>query len=143
MPVIHIPTLIYDAISMHAETSYPYEACGLFSGIYSQSDPIVITGYTKSANLAPNPRTAFIIDPVTHIQLQKNTRATNETIIGIYHSHPDTAAIPSLHDRENAAHGNFLWIIASVFPQKIMDIRCYVTSREGSGFLEAPLEIIT
>lgn len=142
MPIIHIPNAIYDTVILHGNTSYPHEACGLFSGFYPRTDSVVITGYTASTNLAPDPRKAFIIDPITHIQLQKTTRINNETIIGIYHSHPDTAAIPSESDKKNAIYRNFFWMIASVLPTKTIDIRCYMPSLEESGFCEAALEIM-
>lgn len=54
----------------------------------------------------------FQIDPADHLKAQKAARANGRLIIGCYHSHPHSAAQPSVLDLAGAGQNDFLWLIA-------------------------------
>jgi len=45
----------------------------------------------------------YELDPKAHLRIQKEARRQGLGIIGVYHSHPDAAAVPSETDRSRAA----------------------------------------
>ena len=64
----------------------------------------------------------YTIDPRDMLLVQKQAREKGLNIIGVYHSHPDNAAIPSECDRAQA-WSDYAYIIVSVNAGKAIDIR--------------------
>lgn len=110
-------------ISDLAEAAYPRECCGLLVGtIDDHAGPeekhegtARVTRVERSDNLAPDDRDdRFEIDPRVRLRLQKELRSSGETLIGVYHSHPDGPAQPSDTDLENAWEPELIWLITAV-----------------------------
>lgn len=141
-PTIHITASLHQQIVAHAEQCYPYEACGLFMGIVNSLYDITLTDYVESINRAENPAIAFVIDPLTHITLQKAARLKGEQVLGVFHSHPEGEATLSETDKKNAIYSKFLWMIASVHHKKVGAIHGFVAMPEGDGFIPVMLNII-
>ena len=85
-------------IICHAESEYPFEACGLLLGRQLQ-DWLFISEVVPSPNFADEPLHNFEIDPGLRLRIQKASREGENGIIGHYHSHPDAEAAPSATDR--------------------------------------------
>jgi proteasome lid subunit RPN8/RPN11 len=87
------------AIATHAASVYPREACGVLIGYAADG---FITRVVPCSNcVPPTERThRFEIHPRTVINLRRALRhaGTGEAIVGFYHSHPDTEAVPSRTD---------------------------------------------
>lgn len=66
----------------------------------------------------------YAIAPAVLLQAQREARDRHLDIIGIYHSHPDTCAIPSEVDRVCAWH-QYSYIIVSVQNGKACDLLCW------------------
>lgn len=124
-----------EQIYTHAKNTYPEECCGLLLGTIENSNKISIeVCQTENSweeqtvdDLPITPgdkRDRFLIAPKVILQIQKETRDRNLTIIGVYHSHPDHSAIPSEHDRA-IAWQQYSYLIVSLQKGRIADIRSW------------------
>lgn len=90
-----------------AAARHPHEACGLLLGTAG-----AITHFRETANVAPDPRRHFEIDPAALIAAHRAARAGGPPIAGYFHSHPTGDPAPSPTDRAGAAHDRRIWAIA-------------------------------
>lgn len=75
----------------------PNEACGIVVGKI-ENEHIMISGFKGIRNNAARPNERFMFDPGEWTSVLFQTSQTNEQILGIFHSHPTTAALPSTED---------------------------------------------
>lgn len=128
---------LFQQIMAHAERTYPEECCGILLGqLDRQSNPIqktvvelieTVNAWSEEADAAlqsvsvmpsQHPvetarRDRYWIDPQDLLKAQKQARDRGLQVIGIYHSHPDHAAIPSETDRI-LAWAEYSYLIVSV-----------------------------
>ena len=101
-----------DAITAHARRESPRECCGLLLGTDREVREAVAV-----ANVADEPHRHFQVSPADHFALIRRCRDTPSLgsevveIIGVYHSHPRRAPVPSPTDRQEAT-ADFLYVIA-------------------------------
>ena len=116
----------------HAEQAYPYEGCGLLLGSFDAAadqktlvglvylknawaeavaTDLVESGYQDSKGLTTARR--YWIDPKDMLETQRQARQRGLSIIGVYHSHPDAAAVPSTCARD-LAWPTYAYVIVSV-----------------------------
>jgi proteasome lid subunit RPN8/RPN11 len=93
-------------VTKHAQAALPAECCGILVGT-----PTQILSAVPSANLADDPRRQFLVDPKTHIEARRDARLRGLSVIGFYHSHPQSAPVPSQTDLENASYPDHLYLI--------------------------------
>lgn len=92
-----------------------------------------------SRNLAPHDQPErFEIDPALLLRLQKQLRGGAQSMIGVYHSHPNGAALPSATDLAQAWQIGMVWLISAVKPAAV-ETRGFL--REQYGFVPVPLTI--
>ena len=118
-----------DATIAHARQAAPAECCGLLLG---HSDSIVEAVPTRNIAIAP---TRFLIDPKDHIDGRRDARRRGLDVIGFYHSHPRSPALPSETDRAEATYPNHLYFIVSLAADE-PDVRLFRCA-EGN-FLPVP-----
>jgi proteasome lid subunit RPN8/RPN11 len=117
--VIAVSAAVVAAIVRHARQAAPRECCGLLAGAPGDIDEAVPT-----RNLADSPF-RFEIDPVEHIRLNRRLRGTSRQVLGAYHSHPSSAAVPSVSDVAEAHDPAFLHVIVSLVDAAHPAIRAY------------------
>lgn len=108
------------------------ECCGLLAargGVIDQAIP--------ARNLKASP-VAYLIDPADHFSALKRVRTEGRDIIGAYHSHPRSPAVPSPTDLAEAHYAEFLYVIVSLAGDP-PDVRAYRLA--GPRFAESSLEI--
>jgi proteasome lid subunit RPN8/RPN11 len=111
---------VLDAIAAHARAEAPKECCGLLVGRTDRIDEAVAV-----ANIAADQHRHYEIDPRHHVALIKRCRETSAEVVGAYHSHPHSAAIPSETDRAQAFE-QFLFVIAGPVTGAVpLEIRGY------------------
>jgi desampylase len=93
----------------HAREAAPDECCGVLLG---RDDEIVEA--VRARNIADSAATRFVIDPKDHIAARRDGRARGLEVIGFYHSHPRSAAMPSEIDRAEAAYPDDLHVIVGL-----------------------------
>ncbi len=93
----------------HAEAAAPNEACGLLAG-----NGATIVKALPLRNAAAAPAKSFGLDPEEQLAALKAIDADGLAWIGVYHSHPRSAPIPSRADIAEAADSNLLHLIVSL-----------------------------
>jgi proteasome lid subunit RPN8/RPN11/uncharacterized damage-inducible protein DinB len=118
----------------HAREDAPRECCGLLVGTTTTIDECI-----RSANLDSDPN-RYRIDPRVHIEANRRLRGSGRGVIGVYHSHPHSPAIPSRTDYLEAYYSEFIWVIVSLAAPEAEAVAAY---RLGpTGFVLAPIERI-
>ena len=95
-------------IAAHAREEAPAECCGLLLGTSS-----AVVGSVRAKNAAGDP-SRFLIDPADHIIGLRDARNRGLNVVGFYHSHPRSAADPSVADRAEANYPGHLYLIAGL-----------------------------
>lgn len=138
----------------HAERIYPHECCGFLLGKDLWTvDAVVPATNSKGEEEAHN---RFEITPIASLRAEKEARARGLSVIGHYHSHPDSRAIPSKphtvsasatgetggSDLENATWPNSAFVIVSVMQGKSAEMTCWNLSDDRSDFEPVGIEIL-
>jgi proteasome lid subunit RPN8/RPN11 len=105
---LEISRTVLDTVVAHARTEAPRECCGLLVG-----KAPAITEAVAARNIAAV-QTRFRVDPQDHISTLRAARRRGLEILGFYHSHPQTAAVPSETDRAEASYPDHLYLIVSL-----------------------------
>lgn len=101
-----------------AEKRAPDEACGLLTGTVA-GDRYLIEECVFSDNVFDGDTTRhFEIDPALHLRLQRRARSGNVAIIGVWHSHPNGEAKPSVADQKRSIESNWVWLITATSQTK-------------------------
>jgi proteasome lid subunit RPN8/RPN11 len=88
-----------------ARVSSPEECCGLLLGRGTIDEALPV------ANIHPDSRYRFELDPQALIDAHRAARAGGPQVLGYYHSHPAGPAEPSATDRAMAAGDGRVWAI--------------------------------
>lgn len=113
---IMITSEAYEQLLSLCRYAMPNEACGiLIAEVDHDEVACTVTAAVAITNRHPHPQYAFSFDPVewtaAYFDMQKN----RQKIVGFFHSHPSTEAIPSTHDDNGfwSADGEVsYWIIS-------------------------------
>jgi desampylase len=100
---------VCDAIVAHARETAPAECCGLFLGREEE-----IVEAVRAGNIAADPASRFLIDPIDHFAAIRTARVRSLDIVGFYHSHPRSAAEPSARDLAEFDYPDHLYAIVSL-----------------------------
>ena len=97
-----------DRMIAHALAEAPNECCGLMLGADG-----VVREAIAARNLHRSP-TQYRIDPADHFSTIRRARATGQTVIGAYHSHPRGPSIPSATDAAELTDPTLTHVIVSL-----------------------------
>lgn len=132
------------ALRAHAERTYPEECCGLLLGrslapageaarclldcvaadnAWDAEAAAVVASLRGEAEPTAKER-RYWIDPQVMLQVQRQARDRGCDIIGVYHSHPDQAAVPSACDRD-LAWPDYSYVIVAVAAGQAVDVRSW------------------
>ncbi len=99
-----------ELIQAELEANKPYEACGVLVGTINGS-----TAHVEKAVPITNvkrTRMSFELDPKEHYDAWNEAEKNGKEIVGVYHTHPVSSAVPSLWDRETMQNDTSVWLIA-------------------------------
>lgn len=99
------------------------ECCGFLFGSDLGTHRL-ISSIMEVNNDAFDRRRTFRISPRNYLKAENFAVCNNVQMLGIYHSHPDSPAIPSEFDRV-AAHPYFSYLIVSVMERNMTDMRSW------------------
>jgi proteasome lid subunit RPN8/RPN11 len=108
-----------------------YEAVGF---VASNDDPGLGVATVPLHNHAPNPQHAFFVEPWEQFQAEKKLDDFGYNILGVYHSHVNSEALPSQSDHKMARPEEYVFIYSVVFDE----LKAY---KENGGILE-PVTLI-
>ena len=106
---IKIAYAVARQIADHAVSESPNEACGLLAGAVGH-----ISRAIPLKNAAKSPATHFSLAPIEELNALKTIDAARLDWIGVYHSHPRSAPIPSQEDIKAAVDQRLLHLIVSL-----------------------------
>jgi proteasome lid subunit RPN8/RPN11 len=118
--VITIVQRVLDDVRAHAREESPRECCGVLVGREQQ-----ILESARALNLAEG-TTRFLIDPRDHIRAMREARARQLDVIGFYHSHPRSAAVPSETDIGESGYAGAMHLIVGFAENGAPEARMYV-----------------
>ncbi len=107
--VVTLKSSVLAEVVAHAREAVPAECCGLLLGHDAE-----ITEAVRTRNVADQERSRFVIDPKDHIDGRRDARRRGLDVVGFYHSHPGSPAIPSETDRAEASYPDHLYLIVSL-----------------------------
>ncbi len=101
-----------DRIQAELETNKPYEACGVLIGA-SNGIAAIVEKMLPVKN-SKRTRRSFELDAKQFYDAWNSAEKEGMEIVGIYHTHPASSAVPSLWDRETMENDLSVWLIAGV-----------------------------
>ena len=102
----------YDSIVNHAKERVPIEDCGLLGGIIDGSKKIVKKVYFLT-NIDQSPE-HFSMEPKEQFGAVKDMRANGWTLLGNWHSHPESPSRMSEEDKRLAFDTKMSYLILSL-----------------------------
>ena len=118
MKSIHLPRTIVNKLLSQAQSHADIEVCGLISAKAGQAENVYPVD-----NISLDKQHLFEMDPKNQIQAMKAMRENNEQLFAIYHSHPDTAAEPSIKDIAQSSYPETLYLIISLSTKGVLQIK--------------------
>lgn len=110
-----------DTLVKHARNNVPNESCAiLFGGI--ENDHFTVKDVFLTKNVQDSP-VNFTISNEDLIKGYEEAEKRNLDVVGIFHSHPDSSAYPSLTDQKYMEINPVPWII---FSNKDQEFKAYV-----------------
>jgi proteasome lid subunit RPN8/RPN11 len=103
---VRLPPALRARILQHAREQAPFECCGLLLGRHA-----IVSDIVEARNVLRS-TVRYRIDPRDHFAAIRRARATQVEVMGAYHSHPRSVAVPSSSDLAEA-WGAFVYLIAS------------------------------
>jgi proteasome lid subunit RPN8/RPN11 len=128
---IRLRPAVREAILAHARAEAPLECCGLLLGTSE-----VVEEALRAANLRQS-TIAYLVDPADHFAAIRRARAEGRSVVGTYHSHPRSRAVPSPTDVREALYREFVYLIVSLANPRTPDVRGYRLGAEE--FVEVAL----
>jgi len=121
-------------IFQQLEGNYPNEGGGFLVGSQS-ADSVQIDDVIGIQNVfaAEEQFHRYAMTPQDWARLEDEADARGLTLVGYYHSHPDSPAIPSEYDRDYALP-NFTYIITQVQNGQAVDMRVWRLQDDRSKF---------
>ena len=128
------------SMQRHSEADYPREACGVIGGRWAGDRRV-------AAELVPlvNARTdgarhRYLIPPDAYRRAEARLALDELDVIGVYHSHPDSSAVPSRFDRDNA-WPRLSYAILTVAAGRAGDVKSWLLADDRAAFAEEPIII--
>lgn len=127
-------------IREHGVRDYPYECCGLLLGRYTENGKLVRETYPISnAREESAKRNRFLIMPEELMRGERYAASRDLEVVGFYHSHPDSPAVPSNYDLEHA-WPTYSYIIVSTRAEGATDLFSWEQEPDRSRFNEEEIQ---
>jgi proteasome lid subunit RPN8/RPN11 len=123
--LLKLPAAVRNALIEHAKREAPNECCGLLIG----KGASVSECHPARNKVASQNR--FQINPADHFVAIRKARAAGLEVVGAYHSHPNSAALPSPSDLAEASDGAPVMLIVSLLPPEPV-VRAFLLEKSGS-----------
>ena len=127
-------------IREHGIRDYPYECCGLLLGSFDADRKVVSETYPISnAREESAKRNRFLITPEELMKGERYARQHDLEVVGFYHSHPDSPAVPSQYDLEHA-WPTYSYIIVSTSAERANDLFSWEQEPDRSRFNQEEIQ---
>jgi proteasome lid subunit RPN8/RPN11 len=130
---VKMPESMLKRIRKCSEAAYPNECCGFLLGSVEKR-VFFIKDLQEVENAAEDSRqNRYLILPTDFLYADNSSRELGLEIIGVYHSHPDHPAVPSLIDQKNAII-QYLYIILNVTKGRAGELSGWIFNGEKGSF---------
>ena len=126
-------------IENQVKKSYPLECCGLLIGTNTSEKKVVEVRPVQNKN-TERTHDRYEIEGREFAKIDKEATKNCLQIIGIYHSHPDHPALPSVYDTEHAWAG-YSYMIAAIEKGEKIEVRSWVFNEEKKQFEEEKISV--
>jgi len=133
MDVLILPENLLEQVLAHCRAGYPNEACGILAGRGGRVEKV----YTLT-NADPSP-VSYLIEPAEQFLAMKEMREKGLSMVGIFHSHPQSPAYPSERDAGLAYYDDASYLIVGLSDIDRPELRAYRIS--GGLVAETHIEI--
>jgi proteasome lid subunit RPN8/RPN11 len=127
--VLKIPAEVFHAMVAHCVMDAPLECCGILGGFERE-----VSLFYPMRN-ADESATTYNADPRDILLTIRDLRARQAEILAIYHSHPESRAVPSRTDLRTNYYGDLPRIIVSLLGDR-PEVR--VWRLDDNAFQELP-----
>lgn len=104
-----MPAALKNIMLAYGQSDTDHEVCGLLGGTELQA-----ASFYPVKNIAADTASEFLMDPEQHIEAIRSMRLSGESLVGIFHTHPDSPAVPSAEDLQQAAYPGTVYLILSL-----------------------------
>jgi proteasome lid subunit RPN8/RPN11 len=133
-----VPGRLIEQINAHVEKAYPEEGAGFLIGEADAVKEILALPNSREDGARHN---RFLFTPEDYLQAELKADELGLSLIGVFHSHPDSPNIPSEYDRE-WAQPFFSYIITRVDHGKAANSRSWRLLEDRSNYEEEEIEIV-
>ena len=128
-----------DILIEYSEKSRPNESCAMLLGSHNDQQWNVKEVFL-TRNAHTDSRTSFIITPEELLQGYQLAEKKQLELVGIFHSHPNSAAAPSNFDKKfMKVNGDVPWIIFSGINT---DLRAFILEENTEDEKEIKIKIM-
>jgi len=128
-----------DALIQHSEKAGLSESCAMLLGTHNDQQWNV-KEVLLTRNAHNDSETSFIITPEELLQGHQLAEKKQLELVGIFHSHPNTAASPSNMDKKYMkVNGDVPWIIFSGINT---DLRAFILEEDMEGEKEIKIKVM-
>lgn len=130
-------------LEQHLESAYPEEGAGFLLGNVLVDSTREITQLILLQNdwEEGDKTNRFMIQPKDVLDAEEKADAEGLTLLGVFHSHPDSPNIPSEFDRQWALPW-FSYIISTVTKGTTTSNRIWRLAEDRSSFTEEVLQLL-
>jgi proteasome lid subunit RPN8/RPN11 len=131
---LEIPTKIFQQMVTQAKENAPIEVCGILAGSNGKVEKLY-----KMTNV-DNSSTHYMMEPKEQFATVKDIRSAGLEMLAIYHSHPETPAMPSDEDIRLALTPNVIYVIVSLQSTNGSMVKGFHIA--GNNVTEVPIRIL-
>lgn len=118
MITLKLPHSLINQLFYHAQTSPTEEICGLIGR--NKANQFFCYAIP---NIAIQPTCRFEMSPQQQIAALRTMREQHQNLFAIYHSHPNSEALPSWLDIKMAYYPEAFYLIISLYSKGILQLR--------------------
>ncbi|MDA4112351.1 MAG: M67 family metallopeptidase [Thaumarchaeota archaeon] len=129
---------ILNEMESHASSTFPEECCGLLLGVFENN--------SRTKNVKESMRMSnvfqkeeryhrYTIDPKEFMKAENEAEARGLDVVGIYHSHPNAPAKPSLFDM-SYAWPSLSYVVIEVRDASPVDVKSWELKADRSEFVQ-------
>jgi proteasome lid subunit RPN8/RPN11 len=105
-----LPAALADALLAHARTELPNEACGLLGGDLAAGRAVT---FHPARNAEASPL-RYNVHPEDLVRIVFAIEDAGQDLVGIFHSHTHSPAVPSATDRRSAQYPDPFYLLATL-----------------------------
>ncbi len=118
----------YNLILSHAKNNLPEEACGLLGGVIDGENKYIKKVYLLENTDHSNEH--FTMSPQAQLQSIKDMRQNGYTLLGNWHSHPESPSRPSEEDKRLAMDPKIRYLILSLMDKENPVLNAFIIDKD-------------